>query len=432
MKVEPRSVVSQRIAAEFKRFPSIDPTPLLVDFLDARDAGLARAIDHAIHRRWYTLSTVISHASSRMLHKLDPPVGATLLVATAQLFLLDRIPDHAVIHSAVEWVKSTGERPRAAGFVNAVLRTITRFRGEKIEKGIVGNPHHFIRGDGSAWECTEPIFEDDIATQTGFSQKSWKRLQEELGPELAMEIATNSIVEPPIIVTCPSHCNLPEDVIPHDIEGFGVVPPSKQLNEVFAFNTKIRVQDPTSAKSLSLAETLQPNRILDLCAGRGTKTKQLRAMFPNAMIGATEPNDARRASLLDIAKEFDIMVFTPDTSGPSEPFDLVVVDAPCSNSGVFARRPEAKYRYNKKSIDSVVELQRSILNEATEVLQSRGHLLYATCSVDDAENETQAHWLATKKKLYGCDQIRTLPSGQPGSEHTAWHDGGYATLLQAT
>ena len=108
MSADLRGVVSQRIAAEFKRFPSIDPTPLLVDSLDYRDAGLARAIDHAVHRRWYSLSTVIAHASSRKLHTLDSPVGATLLVGAAQLLLLDRIPDHAVIHSAVDWIKTKG------------------------------------------------------------------------------------------------------------------------------------------------------------------------------------------------------------------------------------------------------------------------------------------------------------------------------------
>ncbi len=432
MNRDPRGVVAQRIAAEFKRFPNIDPVPLLVDGLDARDSGLARAIDHSIHRRWYSLATVIAHASSRKLHKLDSPVGATLLVATAQLLLFDRIPDHAVIHNAVDWIKTDGERPRAAGFVNAVLRNIARFRGEKIDDGTLGTPNHFIRGDGFAWDFSEAVFEDNIATQGGFSQKSWKRLIEEFGEEYARIIATNSMVEPPIIVTTPPNVSIPDSVIPHSINDFGVVPTDINLNSLFDESPLLRVQDPTSAASLSLASSLQPKRILDLCAGRGTKTKQLRSMFPNAMIGATEPNDTRRMSLLEIAEEFDIVVYSPESDGPSEPFDLVVVDAPCSNSGVFARRPEAKYRYNKKNIDSVVELQQTILSEAIEVLQSRGHLLYATCSIDDTENEGQANWLSKRHKLYSCDQIRTLPSGQPGSEPTNWYDGGYSILLQTS
>jgi len=432
MSTDPRSVVTQRIAAQFKRFPNIEATPLLVDALDARDAGLARAIDHAIHRRWYSLSTVIAHASSRNLHNLDAAVGASLLVGVAQLLLLDRIPDHAAINNAVEWIKASGNQPRAAGFVNAVLRKVTRFRGKLVSKGVVGNPHHFLKGDGSAWELTLPIFEDDIATQIGFQTKAWKRLIEEHGNERAIEIAINSLAEPPIIVTCPSGITLPEDVIPHAIEGFGVVPSDVDLHSLFEANPALRVQDPTSAASLSLASSLQPRRILDLCAGRGTKTKQLRSMFPDAMIGATEPNEARRTSLLECVDDFNIEVYSPDTQGPTEPFDLILVDAPCSNSGVFARRPEAKYRYNTTTIKSVVELQQAILLEACEVLQARGHILYSTCSVENIENEGQALWLATKQKLYGCDQIRTFPSGHPCSDPVNWHDGGYATLLQAT
>ena len=319
-----------------------------------------------------------------------------------------------------------------AGFVNAVLRTITRFRGEKVSSCTTGNPKHFLRGDGTSWNFSESVFEDDIATQLGFSKKSWKRMLEELGQDIALEVAMNSLVEPPIIVTCPPEDSLPDSILPHELHGFGIVPPEVDLSELFISNKNLRVQDPTSAKSLSLVESLQPQRVLDLCAGRGTKTKQLRSLFPNAMIGATEPNDSRRASLLEIADEYSIKVFTPETEGPTEPFDLVLVDVPCSNSGVFARRPEAKYRYNKATIDSVIELQRTILSEATEVLQARGHLLYATCSIDDAENEAQANWLTTKRKLYGCDQIRTLPSGQPNSDPATWHDGGFATLLQAT
>jgi 16S rRNA (cytosine967-C5)-methyltransferase len=312
------------------------------------------------------------------------------------------------------------------------LRTITRIRGEKIPAGIVGTPNHFLREDGSAWELTEQIFEDDIATQTGFSRKSWDLLVKEHGQELAVKIATNSIVEPPIIVTCPPRSSMPTSVIPHSIQGFGVVPPSVEIANIFALHSDIRVQDPTSAKALSLAASLEPLRILDLCAGRGTKTKQLRSMFPDAFIGATEPNDMRRTSLLEIADEYNIDVYIPNSSGPSEPFDLILVDVPCSNSGVFARRPEAKYRYNSKSINSVVELQQSILKEAMAVLQPRGHLLYATCSVERVENESQTNWLIMKQKLALRNDVQTLPSGQPNSDPTKWHDGGYCSLLQAT
>jgi 16S rRNA (cytosine967-C5)-methyltransferase len=425
-----RHVVTQRICSEFKRFPDIGVKPLDVSSLDPREASLARAIDHAIHRRWISLTTLIGHASNRIVHKLDAPVGASLLVATAQLMLLDRIPDHAVINCAVDWVRRNGH-PRATGFVNAVLRNITRLREEIIEQGIAGEADHFLRSDGSAWKLKEPVFKDSIDYQTGFPRKSWKRLVGELDEKIATSIAVGSLAEAPIIVTVPEGDELPADILPHEEPQFGVVPQGIDLASLFFAQPNLRAQDPTSANSLALTANLHPKRILDLCAGRGTKTKQLRTLFPDAMIAATEPNEVRRAFLEEIAKPLDIIVYTPGEDGPTEPFDLVVVDAPCSNSGVFSRRPEARYRYDKKHIDSLLELQQEILQDGRTILENKGHLLYATCSIDPVENIAQVEWLVQHQRLELVAEKTTMPSGYPGSDPTKWHDGGFAALLQS-
>ena len=425
-----RHVVTQRICSEFKRFPDIGIKPLDVSSLDPREASLARAIDHAIHRRWISLTTLIGHASDRIVYKLDAPVGATLLVATAQLMLLDRIPDHAVINCAVDWVRKNGH-PRATGFVNAVLRNITRLRKEIIEKAIAGEADHFLRNDGSAWKLTEPVFKDSIDYQTGFPRKSWKRLVGEFGEKNATTIAIGSLAEAPIIVTVPEGNELPSDIQPHEEPQFGVVPQGVDIASLFFAQQNLRAQDPTSANALALIADLNPKRILDLCAGRGTKTKQLRTLFPDAMIAATEPNEVRRAFLEEIAVPLNINVYTSGEDGPTEPFDLVVVDAPCSNSGVFSRRPEARYRYDKKHIDSLVDLQQEILQDGRSILENKGYLLYATCSIDPAENTSQVEWLIQHQRLELVSEKTTMPSGYPGSDPTKWHDGGFAALLQA-
>jgi 16S rRNA (cytosine967-C5)-methyltransferase len=425
-----RDIVTQRIAKEIKRFPDIHLSPLDIEHLDSRDAALVRAIDHAIRRRWITLSTLISHASNRSMQQLDAPVGAVLLVASAQLMLLDRVPDHAVIHCAVEWIRNKGKRPRATGFVNAVLRSITRLRGSLLKSGTVGQANHFLLSDGSAWELTEPVFENGIAAQTGFSDTAWLRLMDGLGLQTATKIVFGSIAEPPVIVTIPAGNKLPEQVIPHQQMNFGVVPSGVDIGALLASEPTLRVQDPASAAPMELLKELRPRRILDLCAGRGTKTKQLRSLFPDAFIGATEPNNARRASLELLAKDFDIEVYAPNTEGPNKPFDLVVVDTPCTNSGVFARRPEARYRFDKEHIDSLVTLQRTILKDAIAVMERGGHLLYATCSVDNAENHAQVDWMTNSQRFEPCADTFSLPSGFPGSDPTSWQDGGYAALLQ--
>ena len=424
-----RHVVTVRIASEFKQFPDIGMKPLDIGMLEPRDASLARAIDHAIHRRWVTLSALISHASNKTVSKFDPPVGATLLVATAQLMILDRIPDHAVIHCAVDWIKNNGH-PRAAGFVNAVLRNITRLRGELLETTDARKSNQFLRNDGTAWQLAEPVFKAGISTQTGFLARCWARLVEELGERVAGEVAVGSITEAPVIVTVPSGEILPKSITPHQEANFGIVPPGTNLAALFSESKTLRAQDPTSAKAVEFVKDIQVQRILDVCAGRGTKTKQLRALFPNAMIGATEPNDSRREYLQEVARVINAEVYSAETGGPTEPFDLVVVDVPCSNSGVFARRPEARYRYDQKHIRSLVTLQQEILTGGVKVLQNKGYLLYATCSIDSAENTSQVQWVTKHLPVKHIDDKLIMPSGYPGSDPTTWHDGGFVALFQ--
>ena len=419
----------RRIKPIYKRFPQFDFAPLLTDGLDQRDAALARAIDKAVLRRWISLTTIIDAATERNVRRLDGSVGAALLVGAAQLFLFDRIPDHAIINASVEWVKQESDNKRAAGFVNAVLRKLTRIRGELVQTYDASNGHHLLRTDGSAYVMTEPIFENDIASATGFEAKVWERLKTKFGTEQATSIALNAIIEPPTIVIMPIGSPPLHDAEPHETNNCYVLPQGVHFADFLSAYPMARIQDPTSAHSLSLCELLRPARILDVCAGKGTKTKQLRSMFPDAFIAATEPNIARREVLQSVADEYDVTVYTEETAGPSEPFDLVVVDAPCSNSGVFARRPEAKYRYKEKTIDALVELQREILRESYDVLKSGGHLLYATCSIDAEENESQVQWLADKQRLQCVNRNRTMPKGLPGEYASSWHDGGFSALL---
>ena len=423
-----RGLASASIAKACKRFPELEPSSIDDAGLEPRDASLARAIDRSVRRRWLTLAAIIEHASKRSFVTLEPTVGASLLVGTAQLLLFDRLPDHAVIDCAVEWTRYGGKRPRATGFVNAVLRKVVKLRGSIEETGELGCGTQLPRSNGSWWHLTESVFEG-VASQAGFSKKVWARIEKQLGSEMARTFALNAIAEPPLIVTGET---LPQDITPHSIPRFGVVSPGIEIQKLLKETADLRVQDPTSGVSLSLLRSMDtaPQRILDLCAGRGTKTKQLRSLFPNAMIGATEPNEARRNSLLSIAAEFDISVYSPNEDGPTEPFDLVVADVPCSNSGVFARRPEAKYRYDQKHIASLVELQRSIVRDGVAVLNRGGCMLYATCSIDREENGSQVAWMKSKRGLSLLNQSAALPSGAPNSDPAMWHDGGFAALLQ--
>jgi len=103
-----------------------------------------------------------------------------------------------------------------------------------------------------------------------------------------------------------------------------------------------------------------------------------------------------------------------------------VLDVPCTNSGVFARRPEARYRFSHTSVGQLAQLQRQVFRVARDLLAPGGHVLYATCSIEAAENAKQARKLA---RQIGGELLREHET-LPGGDTTAYHDGGYFALVK--
>src|SRR5687767_2670918 len=154
-----RELVTSHIAGQARTFPELEIAPLDTAGLDGRDAALARAIDHAVVRRWLTLQAIIQKELSRPWEQVEPKLQASLLVGAAQLLLLDRLPDHAVINETVEWAKRR-VRSKAGGLINAVLRKIAGLRAELTE---ALNPKSLARNelpihDGRVWRLSEDVF----------------------------------------------------------------------------------------------------------------------------------------------------------------------------------------------------------------------------------------------------------------------------------
>ncbi len=102
---------------------------------------------------------------------------------------------------------------------------------------------------------------------------------------------------------------------------------------------------------------------------------------------------------------------------------------PCSNSGVLARRPEARYRFNKARTKSVLELQQKIADPAIGLVAPKGAVIYATCSIERGENEAQVRRLAANFGLSTVVERTILPAGVPGDPPSRYRDGGYHALL---
>ncbi|MCE9619320.1 MAG: hypothetical protein K8R92_05385 [Planctomycetes bacterium] len=431
-----------RYAAEWPRFDfQVDAAP--TEGIDARDKALGRTIELQVVRRWLTLEAVVAPLLDRPWVNVQPALRAALMGGAAQLLLMDRIPDHAVLDETVHWAK-TAIRVGAGGMVNAVLRKIAALRVERISaeafmKLTGPERHHLPLEDGGAWKLSAEVFASSaperLSQQTSHPLELVLRWTNRFGAKDARRVCFHGLTDPPLTLY-----GLPVDepeTIPHGAPGARLWNGTHSaLLAALEKYPLARVQDVGSALAVSLLELTAPKIIIDACAGRGTKTLQLAARYPGAEIIASDPDVHRRTSLQDTARRAAaagaaaIKVVTPEEIGQwFGKADLLLLDVPCSNSGVFARRPEAKYRFAPSNVDRLVALQRKIVDEHRPLLADHGTLLYATCSLEQEENERMAGWIAQRLKTPLRKSERKMPQGLPGETPAIWQDGAFAAIF---
>ncbi|MBN2128053.1 MAG: methyltransferase domain-containing protein [Sedimentisphaerales bacterium] len=201
------------------------------------------------------------------------------------------------------------------------------------------------------------------------------------------------------------------------------------------------VQDLAAAGAVRLLDP-QPNwTILDLCAAPGTKTTQLAEATGDAGRIVATDIDAKRLEKVHEnvtrlgLKSVTVTPYTqlespiPNLQSPTTPapgtFDAVLVDAPCSNTGVLAKRVEVRHRIRPEAVRKLAQTQRGLLEKAAAFVKPGGKICYSTCSIQRSENQdVVAAFLADHDDFTLTDEDLRLPSAQPFD-----HDGAYAAVL---
>lgn len=424
------------MARRAREFPGLFPQALRDEGLDRRDAGLAYALDQAVARRWLTLEAVLRSQLARPWAGLDPRVTAALLVGAAQLLLMDRVPDHAAVSESVAWV--AGRVAPAAGLVNAVLRRVAALRAGPPSPAAAAPRSAWARDelpwhDGRVLRLAEPVFAldplDRLAEQTSHPGPLLEGWAERRGERQAAGIAAHDLVHPPIIVT---GAGLPPGCTPHEEPGFAVFPGGRsELAAALERHPGAWAQDPASARAVQSTARLSPRLIVEVCAGQGTQTRQLAALHPSAEIVASDASAERLETLRRCVSRGRVRIAAPvELGGFAGRADLVVVDAPCSNTAVLARRVEARYRFGPESLRQLAAVQREILAGALRLMAAGGCLLYSTCSLEPEENQGQRDWLVRGHGMTLLDEGECLPCGQPGDPPARYRDGAWHALLQ--
>lgn len=442
--VSAREAVIAPLAAAARMFPDLPPTPFDPASLNLsqRDAVLAAAIHQTVLDRWITLEFLLDQFLRQPSRNLEPPLRAVLLSGAAQLLFLSHSAPYAVVDESVELARRL-VRPGAAGLVNAVLRRIAellkaRHEGEPWTPDVDALPF-----DGGWIELSGPCLPDPdtpakhLSVATSHPPALVKSWLDAFGEETTRGLCLHSLTRPPTIVAVEAGFDLEAHraagraLQSHDREGFLLWQDGREaLRSFLSEHPARRVQDPTAAAAIADARDLKPARILDYCAGRGTKTRQLLSALPPARVYATDRDSDRLDELTASIRDQPRLTVVPMTHLPAmlpkSGVDLLVLDVPCSNTGVLARRLEARYRFSDRSIESLVRLQREILRAAMPLVKPGGHVLYTTCSVDERENHRQVESVKVEYRATLLREQLTLPAGRGAT----YHDGGYFALMR--
>lgn len=425
----PRIGAIERLARLVPEWPDLP-------FTERGEGGLSDAIVQEAVRRWRTLDWIIGTAMEREPASIEPPLHAALLAGAAQLVFMDQ-PDHAVVDETVEWCKRA-IRDGAGRLANAVLRRIASCRGDRVEQaGLWWLEHNLLpMSDGSALRLKGVLLPEApvqlIGVATSHADLLIRRWVARHGEDGAAAIAAHALAEAPRIVADPEGvlAAAAAPVEAHAQKGFVLWKGSLvALREAMARWPSLRVQDPGSAAAVERTRGMKVNLVVDACAGRGTKTRQLAALHPQAQIIASDIDFVRRRDLRSAMRDLpNVRVMDPPEVLALRGVDLLVLDVPCSNTGVLARRPEAKGRFDEVRLASLLALQRSIVDAHVPLLAPTGRLLHVTCSLEPEELEA-AIARADPARGRRSEVEMHLPSGGPGAP-ASWHrDGGGSVLI---
>ena len=347
-----------------------------LDSLPPRDRSLVQELVLGTLRRRGRVDQTLQEASERGLARLDPAVLAILRLGAHQLLHL-RLPAHAAVAESVDL---SGElRPRAKGFVNAVLRRIAR-DGPPPEADPVADPLAWLTTSGSlpAWLAS--------------------RWLGRLGPDRALARARALLETPP--ETFRLNPRVPDawsrveaaGLRPRTLLVPGALAADGARSTGLAAAGVLYFQDEGSQAVAHLAAT--PGLVLDACAAPGGKAALLADIAPGrTRVVALEASPRRLRTLAALLGRWGtgdaVLPLGGDALRPplGTSFDAVLLDAPCSGLGTLGRHPEIRWRAREPDLLRHAARQAALLESVSRLVRPGGLLVYATCSLEPEEDE---------------------------------------------
>ncbi|OES43659.1 16S rRNA (cytosine(967)-C(5))-methyltransferase RsmB [Domibacillus iocasae] len=352
--------------------------------ISGRDTALLTEITYGTIQRKLTLDFYLAPFLKK---KPELWVHNLLRLSLYQMVYLDKVPERAVIHEAVDIAKKRGHKG-ISGMVNGVLRSIQR-EGVPDTKSIKDDAERI------SIETSHPLWLVKRWMKAYGKEKTEAMCQHNLtAPEQTVRVNAMKMTrdEAVSVLKEEGFDASPSDVSPYAIR----LMKGNAARSTLYKNGAISIQDESSMLVAPVVGAKPGQRILDMCSAPGGKTAHL----------AEQMNGEGRIDALDIhAHKLKLVTQNADRLALSnihiqkqdarkagelfaeETFDAILVDAPCSGLGVIRRKPDLKYAKTEQDLDNLQRIQLAILDAAVPLLKKQGVLVYSTCTVDKEENE---------------------------------------------
>jgi 16S rRNA (cytosine967-C5)-methyltransferase len=343
----------------------------------AAERGLLADLLFGVCRHYRLLDHWLNSQMDKPLKSSARAVRLALLCGIYELWFSER-PAHAIVNAWPDVCRAL-KAPWAAGLCNAVLRKASRTSAAEVSRHL------------------------DVPLRCSLPDWLWQRL-DQAWPEQANAIAEAALSAPPLTVRL-SNSAVAEALRDDGLEvrpgalapQAAYLSPARPVHALPGFaEGLLSVQDEAAQLPALLIEAPAGGRLLDACAAPGGKTGQLAERFPDATLVALDIDAKRLKRVQDNLDRLHgrAVLQVGDAANPSgwwdrEPFDAVLLDAPCSATGILRRQPDLKWHRRDSDIASLCGLQARMLDAIWPLVRPGGMLVYATCSILPEENAGQ-------------------------------------------
>jgi 16S rRNA (cytosine967-C5)-methyltransferase len=411
--------------------------------LGGPDRRLATQLAIGVIRRRGTLDALLRPHVTRPRHKVEAWLWDALRLGTFQLALLTHIPPHAALNETVELATQFG-RPDAKGFLNGVLRKIAPLMTDERADAVAADALPLEHGKYR--RLAQPVLPEPSAAPVeylamAFSLPPWlaSRWLERYGPEDAFRLGMWFAGPAPLWLRVNPLRTTREGFL-HALRAAGIEAEAGEHPQA------VRLKDHASIRELpgfaegwfsvqdqsamNVASALAPKagwRVLDMCAAPGGKSTHLAELMGGTGTVVASDVDGERLRLLEGSCRrlglANVETVRSQEEPPAGPFDAVLVDVPCSNSGVLGRRPEARWRLRPDDLRHLVPLQTKLLIQAGERVRPGGVVAYSTCSIEPEENRPVVDAVLRGLRNLEFEAEQEQSPGRPA-------DGGYWARLR--